>query len=183
MLHFRLLDSSLSHAVTLIQRFSIAMDSPARSKGRKYGFACLVCRRRKVKCDGRRPTCINCARLKETCSYKGNSAYTSHLSEKLKSAQAQVQELQRQIRELAALDSAARDRYLAHLVSQLDLNERDQEGMRLGTEDVDTSAIDGIEEIPIGEDDSYDERADFSVDTEGRVSQTIALYPIAQGPE
>lgn len=156
------------------------MDSPARSKGRKYGFACLVCRRRKVKCDGRRPTCINCARLKETCFYKEKSASTSYLSEELRFAQARVQKLQRQIRELAALDSAARDRRLADLVSQLDLNERDQEGTRLGTEEVCPSTLGGTEEIPMGEDDSYDESAEFSVDTEGRVSQATALYVIQQ---
>lgn len=154
------------------------MDRPARSKGRKYGFSCLVCRRRKVKCDGRRPTCINCARLKETCSYKEKSVYTSHLSGELCSAQARVQELQRQIRELAALDSAARDRRLVDLVSQLDLNEREQGGIRLGTEEVYPSTIGGTEEIPMSERDSYDESAEFSVDTEGRVSQAIALYLI-----
>ncbi|OOQ85002.1 nitrogen assimilation transcription factor nirA [Penicillium brasilianum] len=157
------------------------MDGPARSKGRKYGFACLVCRRRKVKCDGRRPTCINCARLKETCSYKEKSAYTSYVSEELRAAQARVQELQRQIRELAALDSATRDRRLADLVSQLDLNEGDQEGMRLGTEQVCPSTTSWTEETLMGEDVSYDESAEFSVDTEGRqhyFGATSRFHPV-----
>jgi hypothetical protein len=98
------------------------------------------------------------------------------VSEELRIAQARVQELQRQIRELAALDSAARGRRLADLVSQLDLNEGDQEGIRLGTEEVCPSTISGTEETSMGEDVSYDESAEFSVDTEGRVSQAIALY-------
>lgn len=32
-------------------------------------LACMICRRRKLKCDGVRPSCSTCARLGHTCAY------------------------------------------------------------------------------------------------------------------
>lgn|SRR5690554_1265405 len=32
-------------------------------------LACTICRRRKLKCDGVRPSCSTCSRLGHTCSY------------------------------------------------------------------------------------------------------------------
>ncbi|WEW61559.1 hypothetical protein PRK78_007050 [Emydomyces testavorans] len=32
-------------------------------------IACMVCRRRKLRCDGKKPTCANCARLGHECAY------------------------------------------------------------------------------------------------------------------
>lgn len=32
-------------------------------------IACVVCRRRKLRCDGRRPSCGTCSRLGHECSY------------------------------------------------------------------------------------------------------------------
>jgi hypothetical protein len=32
-------------------------------------IACVVCRRRKLRCDGRRPSCGTCSRLGHDCSY------------------------------------------------------------------------------------------------------------------
>ena len=32
-------------------------------------IACVVCRKRKLKCDGNRPKCATCARLKHNCAY------------------------------------------------------------------------------------------------------------------
>lgn len=32
-------------------------------------IACVICRKRKLKCDGNRPKCATCARLKHNCSY------------------------------------------------------------------------------------------------------------------
>jgi hypothetical protein len=32
-------------------------------------LACVVCRRRKLKCDGIKPSCSTCARLGHTCAY------------------------------------------------------------------------------------------------------------------
>lgn len=151
------------------------MESSPRTKGRRYDFACLVCRRRKVKCDGRWPTCVNCARLKETCSYKEKSSYTLHLAGGLRSEQARVKELHQHIRELAAMDSAARDRRLADLVSQLDLNGPEHEDMARGTDVVSPSTTGGDRQHDTADDVSYDGGAQFSIDKEGRVSLVVAL--------
>ncbi len=32
-------------------------------------IACVICRRRKLKCDGNRPKCATCARLGHDCAY------------------------------------------------------------------------------------------------------------------
>lgn len=32
-------------------------------------IACVVCRRRKLRCDGKRPSCGTCSRLGHDCSY------------------------------------------------------------------------------------------------------------------
>jgi len=40
-----------------------------RPKQKKLALACHFCRRRKLKCDGQRPTCDNCSKRGETCSY------------------------------------------------------------------------------------------------------------------
>ncbi|EIT81727.1 hypothetical protein AO1008_06961 [Aspergillus oryzae 100-8] len=155
------------------------MESASRSKGRRYGFACLVCRRRKVKCDGRWPTCANCARLKETCSYKEKTAYTVRLTEVLRSEQARVQELQNNIRELAAMDNARRDLRLADLVSQLDLNRPEPVELAQST-DVRPSSTDREAQDRYPADDiSNDVDTQFSIDTEGRVSLLVAPYLIA----
>ncbi len=31
--------------------------------------ACVICRKRKLKCDGKKPTCATCARLGHNCAY------------------------------------------------------------------------------------------------------------------
>lgn len=33
-------------------------------------FACNICRRRKLKCDGERPVCMTCKRLGHACGYE-----------------------------------------------------------------------------------------------------------------
>ena len=38
---------------------------PARSKR----IACITCRKRKLRCDGERPSCGSCARLGHKCAY------------------------------------------------------------------------------------------------------------------
>ena len=32
-------------------------------------IACIVCRRRKLRCDGKKPTCGTCSRLNHECFY------------------------------------------------------------------------------------------------------------------
>ncbi|KAK9717184.1 hypothetical protein K7432_006390 [Basidiobolus ranarum] len=44
-------------------------DTNDPTKRRKFGQACIICRRKKVKCDSKRPTCSNCLRLGNDCVY------------------------------------------------------------------------------------------------------------------
>lgn len=91
-----------------------------RAKGRKYGFACLSCRRKKIKCDGNKPTCINCSKSKEPCLYRDNPAFAGYLGEELRKSKLRIQELESVIQELAGLDSESRDLRLASLASDLE---------------------------------------------------------------
>lgn len=152
------------------------MEITPQSKGRRYGFACLVCRRRKVKCDGRWPTCVNCARLRETCSYKDNDSYAKHLAVGLRSEKARVQELHRHIRELATMGSDARDRRLADLISQLDLNGPGSDDTTQATALTSPSRLSEDKLHGIVNDVSYDGGAQFSIDKEGKVSILADLY-------
>lgn len=43
--------------------------SPAEYIPRPKRIACILCRRRKLKCDGGRPSCATCSRLGHTCAY------------------------------------------------------------------------------------------------------------------
>ncbi|KAL3480560.1 fungal-specific transcription factor domain-containing protein [Aspergillus californicus] len=139
--------------------------NPSRAKARKYGFACLECRRRKVKCDGRRPTCVNCARSKERCHYRDHSAFVARLVEELQTQKERVQELTAQIEHLSTLDSASRDRRLEELVSALQQRhnqEQDQPPIELSPSLVDQEHRDQSDDL------SYTGGALFSVDMDGR---------------
>lgn len=49
-------------------------------KVRRYGFSCNTCRRKKVKCDGRKPTCQQCMSRGLVCSYPSDEV--SNLAER-----------------------------------------------------------------------------------------------------
>lgn len=42
-------------------------DQAAQPKQKRV--ACVICRKRKLKCDGERPSCGTCSRLNHNCSY------------------------------------------------------------------------------------------------------------------
>ena len=44
-----------------------APDNTGVSKTRR--LACMICRKRKLKCDGVRPSCSTCSRLGHSCAY------------------------------------------------------------------------------------------------------------------
>lgn len=46
---------------------SITKEASAASKPKR--IACVVCRKRKLKCDGCKPSCATCARLGHHCAY------------------------------------------------------------------------------------------------------------------
>ncbi|KAF8181930.1 hypothetical protein K438DRAFT_1174857 [Mycena galopus ATCC 62051] len=71
------------------------------------GKACMNCRRRKIKCDGRKPICSQCARSPGTaddCEYplEGRSR-TQHLEETIKKLQGRIGELESTANESAIM--------------------------------------------------------------------------------
>ncbi|KAL0577332.1 hypothetical protein V5O48_004656 [Marasmius crinis-equi] len=62
------------------------------------GLACLSCRKRKLKCDGKRPVCSSCTKMKreEECEYedKKQKSRTQKLKEKLAMLEERIRELE-----------------------------------------------------------------------------------------
>lgn len=68
--------------------------------GRRYGFACLGCRRKKIRCDGEKPQCRNCAKCDESCAYKSNEVLVASLYDDLEKLRRRVHELEDTVRRL-----------------------------------------------------------------------------------
>ncbi|KAH6962615.1 fungal-specific transcription factor domain-containing protein [Ilyonectria sp. MPI-CAGE-AT-0026] len=92
------------------------MASVARTS-RRYGFACLPCRRKKSRCDGNKPHCRNCVRSGEDCAYKATDALVTELYNQLQHSEARVRELEDGLRKLAVLDLTSDDSF--NLISSL----------------------------------------------------------------
>lgn len=92
------------------------MMEPRARSSRRYGFACLVCRRKKVRCGGEKPTCQNCVKADERCSYKPSDPGATRLSSELTSTQARVRELEQTLRRLSILGTEDRDKLLSEIV-------------------------------------------------------------------
>lgn len=68
--------------------------SSSARKARRYGFACLSCKSRKVKCNGNRPVCTGCRRSGEECIWPTQTSAESRLRE----ANARIRHLEASIR-------------------------------------------------------------------------------------
>lgn len=83
---------------------------PMQSRSKKYGLSCLVCRRRKVRCDGGRPSCANCLRLSERCHYNVQDPTVTRLQNALIDLESRYFNLQQNLRSLLVLEpSRCRD--------------------------------------------------------------------------
>lgn len=141
--------------------------SKNQSTPRRYGFACLMCRRRKIKCDGKKPNCANCVKAKEICSYKESPSYNVHLVHQLQLSKRRVDDLEGQLRDLAGLDHDERDRRLSDIVRDFDhlnMAETSPSQMTELSQSYDTDKETGGEDLP------YGKPADFSVGEHGTVS-------------
>lgn len=97
------------------------MDAPAKgaAKGRRYGFACLMCRRRKIRCDGKKPNCANCTKAREICSYKESPSFSASQLHRVHQLRKRVRNLETSLRELVDLRSEDRDRRLREIVRDI----------------------------------------------------------------
>ena len=66
------------------------------SGARRWGSACVTCRRRKIKCDGNKPACSLCLRLGEQCIYR-DVAGVAELQRQLQRAVQRIRELEDQL--------------------------------------------------------------------------------------
>lgn len=76
------------------------------SRAKRYGQSCLVCRRRKVRCDGGRPTCAKCMRINERCVYNAHDATVTRLQNALVTSEQRLQQLERELQGLLLLEPA-----------------------------------------------------------------------------
>lgn len=88
-----------------------------RKATRRYGVSCLVCRRKKVRCCGEKPTCRNCAKAGLTCRYKTNDAVPNGFYSALVKSQARVQELEDTLRRLTLSGHDERERLISQLAT------------------------------------------------------------------
>lgn len=154
--------------------------NPSKSQAtpRRYGFACLMCRRRKIKCDGKKPSCTHCVKAKETCSYKESPSYNAHLVHQLQQTKKRVDDLESQLRDLAGLAHDERDRRLSEIVRDFDhlnVTEHSPSQMTEISQSYDTDRDPGSEDLP------YGKPADFSVGEHGTVSLAY-INPLGEIP-
>ncbi|KAK4936287.1 hypothetical protein LTR10_022815 [Elasticomyces elasticus] len=76
------------------------------SRAKKYGQSCLLCRKRKVRCDGGRPSCAKCMRIKECCVYSAHDSTVTRLQNALATAEQRLFGLERDLQGLLLLEPA-----------------------------------------------------------------------------
>lgn len=69
---------------------------------RRYAFSCAACRRKKIRCDGVKPTCRHCLKSKLSCAYSSNSGDALLLQQQLDVANRRILDLEAQIVTLAS---------------------------------------------------------------------------------
>lgn len=77
---------------------------------RRYAFACSNCRRKKIRCDGERPECHNCAKAQESCGYSQTSTDVQ-----LRRAQTRIRTLEERLRTLSVSSTEERSRAQSQL--------------------------------------------------------------------
>ncbi len=90
---------------------------PSRTK--KYGQSCLICRRRKVRCEGGRPSCANCLRIGECCIYNAIDSTVTRLQNALSRSEQRLQQLESDLQGLMQLKPGDRHRALCTLAEGL----------------------------------------------------------------
>ncbi|KAJ5624418.1 hypothetical protein N7510_000727 [Penicillium lagena] len=149
---------------------------PNQAATRRYGFACLVCRRRKIKCDGKKPNCSNCVKAKEICNYKGSPNYNAQLLHQAQQSKKRAEDLEAQLRGLASLSPEGRDHRLTEIVRDLDrfhVSEALPDGMSDLSKAYEIDNESGHEEVPV------DKPTDFSVGEHGTYyGATSRFHPL-----
>jgi len=90
-----------------------------QSRAKKYGHSCLICRRRKVRCDGGKPKCANCIRIGERCTYDEHGSTTTRLQNALSKAERRLENLAQNLHGLLSLGPTQCQEQLRSIVARL----------------------------------------------------------------
>lgn len=94
------------------------VSTPSSSR-RKYGFSCLVCRRKKIRCGGEQPACQNCVKVGADCAYKSSEAVAASLLSELRRSQERLRAYEDGIKRLQLLEGDDRERLIGELNNDL----------------------------------------------------------------
>lgn len=86
---------------------------------KKYGNSCLVCRRRKVRCEGTRPKCNNCVKSRDHCVYSVNDPTVTRLQNAWTDCQARLRDLEQQLSNAARLEPGKCLEEIQRIVAEL----------------------------------------------------------------
>lgn len=89
-----------------------------RPRPKKYGQSCLVCRKRKVRCEGGYPSCANCTKIGENCRYSEQDSTTTRLQNALSRSEQRAEEFNQELRKLLLLDPEECQSTLRTIVGQ-----------------------------------------------------------------
>lgn len=90
---------------------------------KKYGQSCLLCRRRKVRCDGGKPSCGKCTRTGERCNYGVHDSAVARLRNALSRSEQRLRQLERDLGCLLSLEPIQCQEGLRVLLAQVSLEE------------------------------------------------------------
>lgn len=90
-----------------------------QSRATKYGHSCLICRRRKVRCDGGKPNCANCVRISERCIYNEHGSTITRLQNALSKSEQRLENLAQNLQGLLSLEPSQCQEQLRSTIARL----------------------------------------------------------------
>ncbi|KAK6371318.1 hypothetical protein LTS17_009049 [Exophiala oligosperma] len=94
---------------------------------KKYGQSCLLCRKRKVRCDGGKPSCAKCVRAGEQCTYGIQDSAVTRLRNALSRSEQRLRQLEQDLWCLLSLEPIPCQEGLRLLLAQTSVQEGDRE--------------------------------------------------------
>lgn len=88
-------------------------------RAKRYGHSCLICRKRKVRCDGGKPNCANCAKFSEQCTYNEHSSTTTRLQNALSKTEQRLENLVQDLQGFLSLEPTQCQEQLRSTVARL----------------------------------------------------------------
>ncbi|KIW11217.1 hypothetical protein PV08_10517 [Exophiala spinifera] len=140
---------------------------------KRYGQSCLLCRRRKVRCDGCKPNCGRCAHAGEPCIYGIQDSAVARLSNALNRSEQRLRQLETELGQLLALDPIACQEGFRALLDRSSVLEDRGRGSTTKNPPVpeDVSANDGSARSPVNRHHQTTRSADNGLGDEEEVEE------------